>query len=93
MSAIGALLGTVLLLFQLVLLARMAVDWIAVLSSGPEPEWRRTARRVTHGVTEPVLAPVRRVLPPVRFGSVGIDLAFIVVFVATILLRQVVVWL
>ncbi|GAA5136495.1 YggT family protein [Pseudonocardia adelaidensis] len=93
MSAIGALLGTVLLLFQLVLLARMAVDWIAVLSSGPEPEWRRSARRVTHAVTEPVLAPVRRVLPPVRFGSVGIDLAFIVVFVAAILLRQVVVWL
>jgi YggT family protein len=93
MSAIGALLGTVLLLFQLVLLARMAVDWIAVLSSGPEPEWRRTARRVTHAATEPVLAPVRRVLPPVRFGSVGIDLAFIVVFVAAVLLRQVVVWL
>jgi YggT family protein len=93
MSAIGALLGTVLLLFQLVLLARMAVDWIAVLSSGPEPEWRRTARRVTHAATEPVLAPVRRVLPPVRFGSVGIDLAFIVVFFAAVLLRQVVLWL
>lgn len=93
MSAIGSLLATVLLLFQLVLLARMAVDWIAVLSSGPESDWRRSARRVTHGITEPVLAPVRRVLPPVRFGSVGIDLAFIVVFIATILLRQVVVWL
>jgi YggT family protein len=90
MSAIGALLGTVLLLFQLVLLARVAVDWIAVLSSGPEPEWRRTARRITHGATEPVIAPVRRVLPPIRAGSVGIDLAFIVVFIAAVLLRQVV---
>jgi YggT family protein len=90
MSAIGALLGTVLLLFQLVLLARVAVDWIAVLSSGPEPEWRRTARRITHGATEPVIAPVRRVLPPIRAGSVGIDLAFIVVFIVAVLLRQVV---
>ena len=90
MSAIGALLGTVLLLFQFVLLARVAVDWIAVLSSGPEPDWRRTARRITHGVTEPVIAPVRRVLPPISAGSVAIDLAFIVVFIAAVLLRQVV---
>jgi YggT family protein len=93
MSAIGVLLGTVLLLFQLVLVARAVVDWVGVLSSGPEPEWRRGARRVTHAATEPVLAPVRRVLPPVRFGSVGIDLAFIVVFFAAVVLRQIVVWL
>ncbi len=93
MSAIGALLGTLLLLFQIVLLARVAVDWIAVLSSGPEPEWRRTAQRITHGATEPVIAPVRRVLPTIRAGSVGIDLAFIVVFLATVLLRQFVMYL
>jgi YggT family protein len=90
MSVIGALLGTLLLLFQLVLLARVAVDWIAVLSSGPEPGWRRTARRVTHAATEPVVAPVRRVLPPIRAGSVGIDLAVVVVFLAAVLLRLVV---
>jgi YggT family protein len=93
MTAIGALLGAVLLLFELVLVARAVIDWVAVLSTGPEPEWRRTARRVTYAVTEPVLAPVRRVLPPVRFGSVGIDLAFIVVFFAAVILRQIVVWL
>ena len=93
MSTIAALLGTVLLLFQLVLVARAVVDWIAALSSGPEPEWRRVAQRVTHAVTEPVLAPVRRVLPPLRAGSVGIDLAFIVVFFAAVLLRQFVMYL
>ena len=91
MTAIGILLGTLLLIFQIVLVARMVVDWTAVLSPGPEPGWRRQARRITHGVTEPVLAPVRRVLPPIRAGSVAIDLAFLVVFVAVLLLRQVVV--
>jgi YggT family protein len=89
MSAVGSVLATLLLLFQLVLVARAVVDWIAALSSSPEPEWRRTARRVTHAATEPVLAPVRRILPPIRAGSVGIDMAFIVVFVATVLLRLV----
>ncbi|OZM83397.1 YggT family protein [Pseudonocardia sp. MH-G8] len=89
MSAVGSVLATLLLLFQIVLVARAVVDWIAALSSSPEPEWRRTAQRVTHAATEPVLAPVRRILPPIRAGSVGIDMAFIVVFVATVLLRLV----
>jgi YggT family protein len=46
-------------------------------------------RRVTHGITEPVIAPVRRVVKPVRVGSVSIDLAFTVVFVAVWILRSV----
>jgi YggT family protein len=87
MGAIGSLLGLLLLLFEVVLIARVVVDWVGVLSNGPEPEWRRQARRVTHTVTEPVLAPVRRVLPPVQAGSVGFDLAVPVVFIAVLLLR------
>jgi YggT family protein len=41
-------------------------------------------------VTEPVIAPVRRVVRPLRVGSVSVDLAFTVVFVAVIVLRSVV---
>ncbi|WP_214364450.1 YggT family protein [Pseudonocardia sp. H11422] len=88
MSTIGALLGTVLLLFQLVLIARLVLDWVGVLAGGGG--WSSSARRVTHAVTEPVIAPVRRVLPPVRIGSVSIDLAFVVVFVAVLVLRWIV---
>lgn len=90
MTVIGVLLGTLLLIFQVALFARLAVDWAGVLAGGPEPAWRRGARRATHAVTEPVLAPVRRVLRPVRIGSVGLDLAFPVVFLAVVLLRQLV---
>jgi YggT family protein len=38
-------------------------------------------------VTEPILAPVRRILPPLRLGGVSFDLAFIVVFLALVLIR------
>jgi YggT family protein len=39
-------------------------------------------------VTDPVLAPVRAVLPPVRMGAMGLDLSPIVVFlIGTLLLR------
>lgn len=39
-------------------------------------------------VTDPVLAPVRAMLPPVRMGGMGLDLSPIVVFlIGTLLLR------
>lgn len=89
---VAGLLGFVLLLFQLVLIARMVVDWVGVLSPvGGGGSGLYQARRITHGITEPVISPVRRVLKPVRFGSVSIDLAFTAVFVAVIVLRTVVV--
>jgi YggT family protein len=39
-----------------------------------------SVNHVLYRLSEPVLGPVRRVLPPVRAGSMGIDLSFIVVF-------------
>jgi YggT family protein len=35
---------------------------------------------VLYRLTEPVLSPVRRILPPLRAGGMGIDLSFLVVF-------------
>ena len=45
---------------------------------------------MTYRLTEPVIAPVRRVLKPVNLGGVQFDLAFTVVFIATLILRSVV---
>ena len=87
MSAIGIVLSTVLLVFQLLLVARGVADWLGVRAGGPEPAWRSGLRRVTHATTEPVLAPVRRVLRPVRIGSVCLDLALPAVLLVVILLR------
>lgn len=89
MSAVGALLGTVLLLFELVLVARMVLDWVGVLAPGGSGGLLR-ARRVVYRITEPVLGPVRRVLPPLRIGSFSLDLAFTAVFLAVLVLRGVV---
>jgi YggT family protein len=90
-AVIAGLLGFVLVLFQLVLVARIIVDWVGVLSPATAGGGLYQARRITHGITEPVIAPVRGVLKPVQIGSVGIDLAFAAVFLAVIILRTVVV--
>ena len=63
-------------LYLLILLGRI------VLSRFPGTGEGRmgSVSRFLFGVTEPVLAPLRALLPPVRFGAVGIDLSPIIVF-------------
>lgn len=87
MSAVGLVLGLLLTLFIVLMLVRLVVDWAGVVTT--TPYWVRRVRAVTYAVTEPVIAPVRRVLRPVRAGGVAIDLAFTVVFVAALILRWV----
>ena len=91
MGIIGSLLGLVLLLFLVALVARAVLDWTSVLATGGHGVAR--AREFSHRVTEPVIGPVRRVLPPVRAGDLQIDLAFTVVFVVTVILRSLVSYL
>jgi YggT family protein len=88
MNVIGALLGIVLTIFIVVMIARLIFDWVVVLGRSVPP-WARRVRMLTHAGTEPVLAPVRRRLPPMRAGAISFDLAFTLVFILAIILRQV----
>jgi YggT family protein len=87
MSFIGALAGYILTIFILLLLARMVLDWAGVLANGPQRASR--ARTLIHAWTEPVIAPVRRVVRPIRAGGMSIDLAFTAVFIAALILRSI----
>ncbi|MEP6560210.1 MAG: YggT family protein [Nakamurella sp.] len=93
MPVVLVLLSVLLLIFQLVLVARILVDLVPVLAGprGRAPGLRR-ARAGVYRVTEPVLVPVRRVLRPVRVGSVHFDLAMPAVLIAVILLRSLLPW-
>lgn len=91
MGLVLAIVSLVLLVFQLLLIARAVLDWSVALA-GPTTQGSVRAR-LTAGVwriTEPVLAPVRRVLPPLRLGGVAIDLSFIVVLLAIVILRSII---
>jgi YggT family protein len=90
MSLIGSVLGTVLLLFWLVMLVRLVFDWVGVVQTGRSPEWVSRVRGISYAITEPVIAPVRRVLKPVRVGGISLDLAFTAVLVGVLILRSIV---
>ena len=68
---IASLLIYVLYAFIIVVLVRVAFSWV-----NPNPT--NSVSRFTWQITEPILAPVRRMLPPVS----GIDLSPLVVTVA-----------
>ena len=83
------ILSLALLIVQFLLIARAVLDWSVVLAGPAMPGSFRS--RVSGGVfavTEPILAPVRRIIPPLRVGGASFDLAFIVVFFAIVLLRS-----
>ncbi|HSP09496.1 MAG TPA: YggT family protein [Candidatus Dormibacteraeota bacterium] len=75
MFLIATLLIYVLYAFIIVMLVRVAFSWLS-----PYPT--NSVSRFTFQVTEPVLAPVRRWLPPMS----GVDLSPLVVTLAAYLL-------
>ncbi|MFC7528247.1 YggT family protein [Actinoplanes sp. GCM10030250] len=85
------LVDLLLLLVQIVLIARAVLDWSVALAGPAMPgSFRSRAMDGVHRITEPMLAPVRRILPPLRVGGVSIDLAFIVLFVVIGVLRTII---
>lgn len=89
MGLVLAVVSLVLLLVQVLLIARAVLDW-AVTLAGPSAygSIRSRLSAGVYAVTEPILAPVRRVVPPLRLGGMAIDLSFIVVFLAIVIIRS-----
>jgi YggT family protein len=74
------LLSAVLQLYSFVLLARALVSWI------PNLDPYHPAVQILYQVTEPVLEPIRRIVPPL--GGM-IDISIIVAFLAIMVLQMI----
>lgn len=90
MRLLANLLYLVVLVFFLLLLVRLVLDWVQFFAR----EWRPTGvalvvAEVTYSVTDPPLRALRRVLPPVGIGQVRFDLAFLVLALGCSLLLSV----
>ena len=85
-------MGLICLLLNLASLALFA--WIIlsyVVNFGRLP-WGLPIRRIydtLSNVINPILVPIRRVLPPLRAGTVGLDLSPLVLFLIIIVLRSI----
>ena len=76
---IGPAIQVILYLFLLCLAVRAVFSWI-------EPYPKNRIHRLAFDITEPVIAPVRRLVPPMG----GFDISFLLVFFAVSLIIQLV---
>ncbi len=70
------LVATLIDLYSLVVLAAVVISWVRM-------DRRHPLARIVYSLTEPVLAPIRRVLPPMG----GLDFSPMVLLIALRLLR------
>lgn len=71
------LICTLLNLYLLVIFARILFSWIRVEPGTPVA----SIYSVVYNLTEPVLGPLRQVIPPVRLGMAALDLSPIILLV------------
>jgi YggT family protein len=90
MDLVQSLLLILLTIYWLVLLGRIILDLLISLNGGRGLSGLAIVYGILYDLTEPVLRPIRRLLPPLRVGAVALDLSPLIVFVLIALLRQVV---
>lgn len=90
MSPVGRIIVGALQIFLLFLIVRLVMDYVVLFARS----WRPTGvvlvlLEFTYTVTDPPLKALRRVIPPLRLGSVALDLGFFVLFVLVSILISV----
>ena len=90
MALFWSIISSVLLVFLILLFARFVVDWVMVLARSWRPSGLVAAGlEVVYSTTDPPLKAVRKVIPPLNLGSIRLDLGFMVLLIAVVLLRSV----
>lgn len=75
----GGLLVVLLQIASLVFLARALLSWFPIGRDSPV----YPLRQFIHGITEPVLAPVRRMLP--QMGQLDLSVIAVLLFISFVL--------
>jgi YggT family protein len=90
MQLLKVVLTYVLAIYLVILIGRMIIGWIQVFARS----WRPTGvvLVLAEGIftaTDPPLKFLRRYIPPLRIGTVAMDLSYMVLFIVVLILLQV----
>lgn len=73
--SIGGILCVLAQIYLFAILGRILLSWFPISPGGMVA----TVFSFLYSITEPVLGPLRRVLPPIAMGGMGFDLSPIIV--------------
>ncbi len=92
MEIVKVVLTYLLEIYLLLLIGTMVVSWIQAFARDWEP--KGVVLVICESIltaTDPPLKLLRRYIPPLRFGTVALDLSFMVLFIVVLILLEVVV--
>lgn len=94
LQIVGQLLGFVIGLYIFVMWARLILDYVQLFARTWRPKgFVLVLCEVVYSLTDPPLKFVRRFVPPLRLGNIAIDLAWIIVMFALIIVSNLVVFI
>jgi YggT family protein len=92
LSILWQVVYLLLYLFLLTLLARFVLGWVLQFGRRWQPgRGAAAALESVWSVTDPPLKALRRVIPPLRIGTVSVDLASLVLLVILFVLMELVI--
>ena len=90
MSAIAGLIASLRDIYVLVLIVRLVFDYITMFARDWRPRGAVLVLAETlYSLTDPPLNAIRRVVPPLRLGSISLDLGFLILIFGISILRNV----
>ncbi|HVM26905.1 MAG TPA: YggT family protein [Mycobacteriales bacterium] len=82
---------TALTIFWVLLIIRLVFEYVFMFARQFRPSGALTVLlEVVYSVTDPPLKALRKVIPPLRLGTINLDLSFLVLFIFVGILRRVI---
>ena len=78
------LLGNLIDIYLLLVIGRILLSWFPISPESP----MSSVFSFLYRITEPVLGPIRRMLPPIGMGGMALDLSPIIVIFGLELLKN-----
>ncbi len=83
MGVVQQLIVFALYIFLLLLIGRLVLDYVQMFARSWQPRGiALVVAEVIYTATDPPLKALRRVIPPLRLGSISLDLSFLVLIIA-----------
>ena len=88
-TIVGRILSDLVTFYLLILFVRVILEILLTMNTSFRPTGGAALLfEVVFSVTDPPLKALRRLIPPLRIGNVALDIAFLVLFIALVVIRS-----
>ncbi|MEV7633220.1 YggT family protein [Microbacterium sp. NPDC089318] len=91
LSIVGGIVELVLTLYVLVLIVRLVLEYIPLFNRSWRPKGAGLiAAEIVYTITDPPIRFFRRLVPPLRIGTIALDFGFMLTMLSVLILMAIV---